>query len=321
MTWLGRTIRAPLVHFVLIGSALYLANGMLTQRLREAEPRRIEISASQVEEISQQWWKTTGRTPTAEEFERLVAQRVDEELLLASALALGWERSDPVVQRRLIQNQRFLNPDTEESDAELLELAFEQEMERSDIVVRRRLIERTKLSIASAVRRREPDDSELAAHLHEHGDAFERPPRVRLSQIYLSRDARGEALSDDAARLRRRLDSRVPTAAEALEMSDPSLLPSDLPLWSERMVAARFGPNFARSAMQAQAGHWLGPVPSSYGLHFLFVHEKELAHTPPLEDLRTALRAAVLAEREQEALRGALKALRSDVVVEVAERR
>ena len=106
------------------------------------------------------------------------------------------------------------------------------------------------------------------------------------------------------------------TAPEAaVGRGDPFLLPAELPLWSARALAARLGPDFARRVLELPAGRWAGPVPSSYGLHLVWVHEHVPGATPPLAELRRELRAAWRAEREQLALRRALDELRRDFEV------
>jgi hypothetical protein len=58
-------------------------------------------------------------------------------------------------------------------------------------------------------------------------------------------------------------------------------------------------------------------VPSSYGLHLVWVHERAPGATPPLAELRRELRAAWLAEHERRALRRALDELRRDLEVRI----
>jgi parvulin-like peptidyl-prolyl isomerase len=98
---------------------------------------------------------------------------------------------------------------------------------------------------------------------------------------------------------------------------DPFLLPAALPLWSEDALAARLGPEFARAALRAPPGRWSGPVASSYGLHALWVHEREPARLPGLEELRPELEASWRSEQESRALAAALAELRERTDVQV----
>jgi hypothetical protein len=130
-----RLLRAPWLHFLLIGTAIYFA----TTWSRQEAPAVLEVSRDDIAQLSMDWQRNTGRSPTESELDRLIAQFVDDALLIQVARSLGWDRNDPVIQRRLIQNLRFIDPDLEKSDAQILREAYALEMEHSDIVVRRRL--------------------------------------------------------------------------------------------------------------------------------------------------------------------------------------
>jgi hypothetical protein len=310
----GRILRSPLLHFLIAGGLLY---AVLAERQPEAVPV-VVISETDVAELEADWRRQTGRAPSEAELQSLIDARVDDELLLGEAFALGWHRSDLIARRRLLQNQRFLDPDTELDEEALLRRAYEQGMDRSDIVVRRRLLQKVILTVSSAARLDEPDDATLQAYLDANAARFERPERIRLDHIFLSRDRRPGHLVADATALGERLAAQAPAPEQAASLSDPFLLSYSLPLWSESMLGQRLGADFARDAFAAPDGQWSGPIASSYGLHFVWVRERRAADLPPLDELRTRLRAAVLREREQAALQAHLAALRERARIEVA---
>jgi hypothetical protein len=314
---LRRIVRAPLLHFVLLGSALFALKGWLEP---PAPRSTIRIDESELAALEAEWVQRTGRPPDDATLAALVDRRIDDELLLQEAYALGWHYSDAIVVRRLLMNQRFLDPDHEATDAELLARAFEQGMERSDIVVRRRLLERMRLLVGSRARTPPPSDTELAAWLAAHPKDFERPPRVQLSHVFLSRDRRGDALLRDARSMTARLRDADEPAERAAELGDPFLLPSHLPLWSEAQLASQLGAEFAAAAMQAPLGRWSDPIESSYGAHVVFVHRREPREDPPLEEVRSRVEAALLREREQAAVRDHVSRLREQTRIEIASR-
>ena len=309
-----RLLRAPLLHFLLIGGALYAANAAL----QPPPPGPVvRVTAGKLAELEEQFLRQTGRPPNEREREWLIASRVDDELLLEEAFALGWHRSDAIAQRRLLQNQRFLDPDSAASDAELLVRAYEQGMDRSDIVVRRRLLERMRLSIAGRAHAEEPDDEALHQYLERHAEQFTRPERVQLSHVFVSSDRHGERLDDAAAALMVRLVDEAISPDDTAELGDPFLLSRELPLWPADTLASRMGPDFAEGAMRAPVGEWSGPVASSYGLHLVWVRQRSPAAVPALDSIRSRVRASLLREREQEVLRAHLEALRARARVEV----
>jgi parvulin-like peptidyl-prolyl isomerase len=56
---------------------------------------------------------------------------------------------------------------------------------------------------------------------------------------------------------------------------------------------------------------WVGPVPSSYGLHLVWVHEREPGGLPSLAAVRSRVVHALLEERRQVRLRERMTALRA----------
>ena len=313
---LHRCLRAPLLHFLLLGGVMFFARQLW---LEPAPSLVVEISAADVADLEDAWSRQVGRPPSAREREGILQGEVDERLLLEEAFSLGWQRSDAIALRRLIQNQRFLNPDETLSDEALLELAFEQGMDRSDIVVRRRLLERMRLAVFAGAREPPLTQAELKAHWRAHPEAFERPAQIRLSHVFLSRDRRGARLDDDARALGERLIGEEIDPADSARLGDPLLVPSTLPPTSEARLGRQLGADFARAAMQVPVGRWSGPIGSAYGLHFVFVHERTPATQPPLSAVEQAVRAEVQREREQAALKEHIAFLRQRAVVRLPE--
>lgn len=271
MSWL----RQPLLHFALIGALLFVADA------------RLGASAS-------------GPVPGLS----------DEELLVREARALGLHRRDPIVRRRLVRNMRFVSGAAGASDEELFAEALELGMDRTDPVVRRRLAQARILAVHAVARAEEPSEAELAAYLERHAERFAAPARLRLSQLFLSRDRRGAALAADAATLLQKLVAHGAGPEAGPELGDPLPLPRQLPSSSRVELEGLLGASFARAVFALEAGQWQGPVESSYGLHLVWIHERSPAAPARLETVRGAVREALLEERARRALDAKLTALR-----------
>ena len=100
-------------------------------------------------------------------------------------------------------------------------------------------------------------------------------------------------------------------------LGDPFLHARELPLWPVDTLSSRMGPAFAEGVRPAPVGEWSGPIPSSYGLHMVWVRERAPAEIPPLDSIRTRVRASWLREREQVVLREHLAGLRADARIEI----
>lgn len=308
-----RILRAPLLHFIVIGTCAYLL-----WPLWNVDENRlsIRVTAEDIRQLELGWTQQMGRNPTARDRAALIENEIDERLLLEEAFRRGWHRSDGIAQRRLIQNQRFLDPEDEATDEEMLERAYQQGMDRSDLVVRRRLLELMRLTLAAEARRTPPSREELEAYLRDHADQFRKPERIQLSHVFLSRDRRGSSLDADTEALGQRLRQTSPSVETAVEWGDPLLVRSSLPLWSEERLARELGTSFARSAMQAPEQEWFGPIDSAYGKHWVFVEARSEAAAPELDDVLPRVEAELLREREKEALRNRVKNLREEAEIQ-----
>jgi len=119
MSLLGRVLREPLLHFALL-AALVLA---VERRVVPPSPRRIVVTADELRGLRQEHRRRTGADPTPADEEALLARFLDDEVLYREALALGLDRGDVIIRRRLIQKMQFLTEDmspvAEPTDADL----------------------------------------------------------------------------------------------------------------------------------------------------------------------------------------------------------
>jgi PPIC-type PPIASE domain len=299
-----------LLRFALLGVALFAADRLWWSA---GPPAPVEIPAQRVAALRDELARTLGRAPTREEIDRSLRPEVDDALLLREALSRGYERDDPVVYRRLVQNLRFAGASEEQDDDALFEQALALGMHETDVVARRRMIQRLRLDLEASASAEAPDDDALHAAYEREPGRFRAPARTRLTQLFFQRDHEDRA--------RRRLaqlegDGTPPGAAAAT--GEPFLHPAEQPLQSRRELADRFGIAFAEGADAAPLAAWSGPIASAYGLHLVWVHEREPERARSFEEVRESLVHEVRAERRRAALEEALAALRRDVAVVVA---
>jgi hypothetical protein len=169
-------LREPLVHFLALGAGLFLLYGLFGQEAGERSDR-IVVTEAQIEGLAALFERTWRRPPTAAELDGLIADHIKEEILYREALALGLERDDLVIRRRLRQKMEFVSEDFADQA--------------------------------------EPTEDELRAFLTEQPDRFRIPDRISFVQVYLSPDRRGEAARGDAERLLVALNAGASEPAEA----------------------------------------------------------------------------------------------------------
>jgi hypothetical protein len=135
-------LREPLVHFLLGGAALFALHGLVTGP-EGGRPERIVVGEERVETLAAAF----ERPPSGAELQGLVDEFVTEEVLYREALALGLDRDDLVVRRRMRQKMELLNDGLAET---------------------------------------EPGDAELSAFLEANAERFRVPPRVSFAQVFAS---------------------------------------------------------------------------------------------------------------------------------------
>jgi hypothetical protein len=252
-------LREPLVHFAVLGAGLFALSGLTGGEA--GRPDEIVVTAGRIEHLAVGWTRARQRPPTVEELDGLIEDHVREEVLYREALALGLDRDDTVVRRRLRQKMEFVTE----------EIALE-----------------------------EPTEAELQAFLGANAGEFREPSRFSFRHVYLSPDRRGPAARADAGRLLAVLAGGGAAAPQGADLGDPSLLEPEYAAVTARDAEGLFGPEFAARLPALPVGSWAGPVASAYGLHLVLVRERTGDVLPVLDEVRPAVRREWLAARRRE---------------------
>ncbi len=242
----GRWLHEPLLHFLVIGAGIFI----LYHAVRgsdEAAPREIVISAPRIDALAENFARTWMRPPSPQELRGLVDDYVKEEVFYREAVAMGLDRDDTVIRRRLRQKMEFVSED----------------------------------AAATA----EPTDAQLQEFLAEHAEKFVQPARVTFQQVFVSAERRGESARRDAERLLADLQAGKGPANPS-EAGDATLLPASLEAAFPQEVAGSFGEEFATQLDAAAVGQWAGPVQSTFGWHLVYVVSRTAGALPRLADIR-----------------------------------
>jgi len=148
--------REPLVHFLLIGAALFLFYDLTREQGSEA-PNRIVVNSGQVEQLAANFKRTWMRPATEAELAALVENHVREEVFYREALAMGLDQNDPLVRRRMRMKLEFI-----------LEDLSSQEV----------------------------TDEVLTTFLQQHPNKFRTQAQVSFQQVYLNPDKREDLATD-----------------------------------------------------------------------------------------------------------------------------
>jgi len=166
--------REPLLHFLLIGFALFLYYDLVGSGDSEAPAvKRIIVSSGHVEQLMANFERTWSRPPTEQELDAMVDSHVREEVFYREAMAMGLDQNDPMVRRRMRMKLEFMLEDLSGQDA---------------------------------------SDEMLSDFLQRNSDSFRDEAQLTLRQVYLNPDQRPD-LENDAGQLLSRLrDGSAPEA-------------------------------------------------------------------------------------------------------------
>jgi peptidyl-prolyl cis-trans isomerase C len=318
--WVRRAVALPAVQFAIIGGVLFASERWWpawSPRPAAIERAPIVVSSADVARWRRDWMLRTGAAPTAAEEAALLDDAVDDEVLLREAVARGFDRDDRVVRARLVKLGRYLGLGTGADDAGIEREARALAFDRSDVAVRRHLIEMMRLAASKPARADLPREADLQAYYAEHVEQFTAPARVRLTHVYLSRTRRGAALEGDAARVLDALRQGGVSPRDVAALGDPFIRGAVLPPATAQQLGQIFGAGFAAALAELPLRTWAGPVPSSYGLHLVWIDERQPATALPLAAVRNQVLHALLRARGEQRLRSNLRALRTHYPVRI----
>lgn len=138
---MARAMREPLVQFVVAGFALFVVYAQLhPERFAVDTSHRIEMSATDVARVQLAFIARWQRQPTPTELQSLLASEVRNEILSREAIALGLDKDDVIIKRRLAQKMEFLADDTSGlSDPTATELRAWFELRKSEFAPESRI--------------------------------------------------------------------------------------------------------------------------------------------------------------------------------------
>ena len=108
-------LREPLLHFVVLGFALFWLLHDNATHTAPASGAVIRIDDQQVAALRSQFQRLQQRQPSTGELLALIQDHIEEEALVREARRLGLDQDDEVIRRRLVQKMHFLFQDLDEA--------------------------------------------------------------------------------------------------------------------------------------------------------------------------------------------------------------
>lgn len=271
---LQRLTREPLLHFLLIGLALFVVYDRLHPTAEtKSESNRIVLTPDDFQQLAVTWLAQGRAPPTPAQMQSLIEVKVREEVLYREALALGLDKDDTIVKRRLAQKMEFLAEGA---------------------------------SIDS-----NPSPDTLRVWFRDNAPRFSLPPRVSFRHLYFSPDRRGERTREGATQAMAQLSGKPADWKDAAAIGDPFM---EQDYYSDRSLedmAKLFGSNFARQVVNIKPGSWQGPIESGYGWHLVFVDSSSPSRIPAFEEIEPEIRSEWIDDQRAQAKRKTYETMRA----------
>jgi hypothetical protein len=262
------------VQFLQLGAALFALSRFVKPSAEPTAPsRQIALTIDDLRQLQIGFASQWQRPPTEQEMMALMENRIREEVLYREALAMGLDKDDTIVKRRMAQKMEFLAEDVSTAH--------------------------------------EPTTEELKAWFEKNTAMFTQPPRATFRHVYFSPDRRGPNTRSDAQAALAKLAGRPAGWPAAHSFGDPFMFQDFLADRTPEQIAKDFGPPFARALFAQQPGGWTGPIESGYGWHLVFLDSLTPARVSTFDEVQPEVKTAWLAARKAEAWDNAYKTMRA----------
>jgi peptidyl-prolyl cis-trans isomerase C len=269
-----RWLREPLLHFLVIGAALFAAYAALNRDPNDKkDQRRIVLTENDLSQMTIATLAQGHPAPTMEQMRRLLEAKIREEVLYREALGMGLDKDDIIVKRRMLQKMDFLAEDL------------------SDL--------------------REPSREELQAWFKSNAQRFAYPPRISFRHLYFSFDKHGTHTAEVAAAVLGQIAGKPADSSAAAGFADPFMFQDYYADRSPDQVGSVFGAEFARSLFGLTPGAWQGPVESGFGWHLVFVDSLTTGRVPEFVEIEAEAKSEWIKDQRVAFKRKAYEAMKA----------
>ena len=260
-----KLLKEPLLHFLVAGLALFVLYEIVADDVRDTDSRLIVVDREAMLTFVQ--FRTRAFEPGAaaerldamspDELERLIDDYVREEALHREALALGVDKNDYVIKRRMIQSIEFI----------------------------------TDGFVTAAV---DVTDDDVQQYFEANREDYFIDPFVTFTHVYFRLDDRDRESVEQLARAKlEELNADAAPFGDAPRHGDRFPYFVNYVERNPEFVASHFGQAMADRvfALEPDDSAWHGPLESPHGFHIVMLTRKSAGRYPALEEIADAVRS------------------------------
>ncbi len=275
-----RLLKEPLVHFLLAGAGLFILFGLVdggrdepdATVVRVDEPALLEFVQYRMKAFEPSLAKKRLQALSDEERQRLIDDFIREEVLHREALALGLDREDYVIRRRLVQKLEFITEGFAEAAIQV-------------------------------------DEPALQRYFDAHRKDYYVEPYVTFTHVFFDAEKHGREKALELAKWElAMLNAKRVHFSDAPKHGDRFLYHLNYVERTPEFVASHFGGPMAKALFELQPDEqtWRGPFESPYGAHLVMLTNREPGRDAELAEIRGRVledaRRALIREQTEEAI-------------------
>lgn len=161
--------------------------------------------------------------------------------------------------------------------------ALKMNLDHNDEIIKRRLAQKMQFlskDIASILK---PTEEDLEVYLKANKEKYLTPFKYSLYQIIFSPDNR-EKPFEDALRVLNQFSNA--SFDEMKAKGDNLPFSYEFENVNADELALQFGPRFPKALLNQKTNKWIGPVPSGFGAHLVFITQITQPELPKLKDIK-----------------------------------
>ncbi len=251
-------IKQPLVHFLLVGFVFFLLfNFFNKDEALDSKTVVVDKQALmnyfqyQSKAFNKEVFEQKMADMPKEELEQLIQNYIQEEVLYREAKAMGLDKEDFIIKRRMIQKVEFISQGIAEVGADL-------------------------------------SKEEISTYYEQNKMNYYLPPYVTFTHIFFGFENWGpEEAKVKAEAEAIYINKNKIGFDEALRRGDRFLYHTNYVERNKSMVEAHFGPDMTKAVFEASPSNtqWIGPLRSEYGYHLVMVTKIVEGRIPELEEV------------------------------------
>jgi hypothetical protein len=261
---MDKILKDPLVHFLVLGLGLFVLFNLVASDEAAYDSKVINVDRDALLTFVQ--YRSRAFQPQAaaarldgmseEDLERLISDYVREEALHREAKALGVDKNDYIIKRRMIQSIEFI----------------------------------TDGFVTAAI---DVTDDDITAHYEANREDYYISPFVTFTHVFFDgeRHSRDEALALATAKLAELNLQKVPFS-NAPGHGDRFPFFLNYVERDPQFVASHFGVPMAEKifGLESSDSTWHGPFESEYGMHLVLLTRKAEGRYPELAEIEAVVR-------------------------------